>query len=109
MGTALHEVDPSPRASEPAARTRALVHGTLTWAPALTVAVFVVPIGAGLLGTLAPAAMAQDAAELRIAENQFPTSLDSDVGFAGYSLMSYGVAEALMRVTPDSVAEVRTG
>ena len=55
MGTALHEVDPSPRASESAARTRALVHGTLTWAPALTVAVFVVPIGAGLLGTLAPA------------------------------------------------------
>jgi peptide/nickel transport system substrate-binding protein len=54
-----------------------------------------------VVATLAPAAMAQDASELRMAENQFPTSLDSDVGFAGYSLMSYGVAEALMRVTPD--------
>ncbi|GAB4194115.1 MAG: ABC transporter substrate-binding protein [Roseiflexaceae bacterium] len=38
---------------------------------------------------------------LRIAENQFPTSLDGDAGFAGYSLMSYGIAEALMRVTPE--------
>jgi peptide/nickel transport system substrate-binding protein len=43
---------------------------------------------------------AQPANELRVAENQFPTSLDGDVGFAGYSLMSYGIAEALMRVTP---------
>ena len=38
---------------------------------------------------------------IRVAENQFPTSLDSDVGFAGYSLMSYGIAESLMRVTPE--------
>jgi len=52
------------------------------------------------VGMIAPA-RAQDTRELRIAENQFPTSLDADVGFAGYSLMSYGVAEALMRVTPD--------
>jgi peptide/nickel transport system substrate-binding protein len=44
---------------------------------------------------------AQSNGVLNVAENQFPTSLDADVGFAGYSLMSYGVAEALMRVTPD--------
>ncbi len=42
---------------------------------------------------------------LRVAENQFPTSLDADVGFAGYSLMSYGIAEALMRVTPQMTLE----
>jgi peptide/nickel transport system substrate-binding protein len=46
-------------------------------------------------------ARAQPVAELHVAENQFPTSLDADVGFAGYSLMSYGVAESLMRITPD--------
>jgi peptide/nickel transport system substrate-binding protein len=46
-------------------------------------------------------ATAQPASQLNVAENQFPTSLDGDVGFAGYSLMSYGIAEALMRVTPD--------
>src|ERR1700738_2584462 len=46
-------------------------------------------------------ARAQPGTELHVAENQFPTSLDADVGFAGYSLISYGVAEALMRITPD--------
>lgn len=51
-------------------------------------------------GAAGPAG-AQPASELHVAENQFPTSLDGDVGFAGYSLMSYGIAEALMRVTPD--------
>ena len=51
--------------------------------------------------TISPAA-AQPGAQLNVAENQFPTSLDADVGFAGYSLMSYGVAEALMRVAPDT-------
>ena len=44
MGTALHEVG---RLARP--------QGALGWAPALTVAVFVVPIGAGLAGTIAPA------------------------------------------------------
>src|SRR5262249_17738701 len=43
MGTALHEVGHPVRAS------------ALDWAPALTVAVFIVPIGAGLVGTIAPA------------------------------------------------------
>ena len=39
----------------PAAKTLARSQGALSWAPALTVAVFVVPIGAGLGGTIAPA------------------------------------------------------
>lgn len=39
--------------------------------------------------------------ELRVAESTFPTSLDGDKGFAGHSLMSYGIAEALTRVTPE--------
>lgn len=39
--------------------------------------------------------------ELRIAESTFPTSLDGDKGFAGFSLMGYGIAEALTRVTPE--------
>lgn len=43
--------------------------------------------------------------ELRVAENQFPTSLDGDLGFAGYSLMSYGIAETLMKVTPQMKVE----
>lgn len=50
---------------------------------------------------VAPRAAARSSAALNVAENQFPTSLDADVGFAGYSLMSYGVAESLTRVTPD--------
>ncbi len=57
----------------------------------------------GAAGTTRLPATAEGAAQraLRIAENQFPTSLDGDAGFAGYSLMSYGIAEALMRVTPE--------
>ncbi|TDE12170.1 ABC transporter substrate-binding protein [Jiangella asiatica] len=39
---------------------------------------------------------------LTIGENTFPTALDADVGFAGYTLMAYGIAESLMRVTPDN-------
>lgn len=39
----------------PATPRRALARGRLAWAPVLTVAVFALPIGAGLLGTLAPA------------------------------------------------------
>jgi putative thiamine transport system permease protein len=42
-------------AALPAAHEFTPLRGTLAWAPALTVAVFVVPIGAGLAGTLAPA------------------------------------------------------
>ncbi len=38
---------------------------------------------------------------LRVAESTFPTSLDGDKGFAGFSLMSYGIAESLTRVTPE--------
>jgi peptide/nickel transport system substrate-binding protein len=56
--------------------------------------------GTGVLAW-SPASAQSDAGVLNVAENQFPTSLDADVGFAGYSLMSYGIAEALMRVTPD--------
>jgi putative thiamine transport system permease protein len=58
MGTALHEVDSRARA---AVAVAAAVHGraplqrTLAWAPSLTVAAFVLPIGAGLIGTIAPA------------------------------------------------------
>ncbi|HEU4321556.1 MAG TPA: ABC transporter substrate-binding protein [Roseiflexaceae bacterium] len=56
---------------------------------------------AGTTRQPAPGAGAAPQRPLRIAENQFPTSLDGDAGFAGYSLMSYGIAEALMRVTPE--------
>ena len=52
MGTALHEVE---RASAPAGRAGAAFRAALAWAPALTVAAFALPIGAGLLGTIAPA------------------------------------------------------
>jgi putative thiamine transport system permease protein len=44
-----------PAAAVRAPRSFLSLRGALTWAPALTVAVFVLPIGAGLLGTLAPA------------------------------------------------------
>jgi putative thiamine transport system permease protein len=53
MGTALHEIADRPGVA--AAPARAASDGPLAWAPALTVAVFVVPIGAGLIGTVAPA------------------------------------------------------
>jgi peptide/nickel transport system substrate-binding protein len=63
---------------------------------------FSIAIATGTIMLAAPTAGAQSTAGvLNMAENQFPTSLDADVGFAGYSLMSYGIAEALMRVTPD--------
>lgn len=54
MGTALHEVGALPPAAGPARPVRSL-DLWLGWAPVFTVAVFVLPIGAGLLGTLAPA------------------------------------------------------
>lgn len=44
-------------------------------------------------------ARAQDSATLRVVENQFPVSLDANVGFASYSLMSFGIAESLMQAT----------
>jgi len=43
--------------------------------------------------------------EITVAENTFMTSLDSDVGFAGYSLTAFGIAESLMRITADSQVE----
>jgi putative thiamine transport system permease protein len=56
MGTALHEVGNALPARAPRlARQDGRYDFALGWAPALTVALFVLPIGAGLLGTLAPA------------------------------------------------------
>ena len=56
MGTALHEVErASPAAALRALRPIAPFNPLLDWAPAFTVAIFALPIGAGLLGTLAPA------------------------------------------------------
>lgn len=46
-------------------------------------------------------ARSQSTRPLRIAENTFPPALDGDLGFASYSLMAYGIAEALMKVTPE--------
>lgn len=37
---------------------------------------------------------------LRVAENIFPASLDGDVSVSSYTWMSFGVAEALTRITP---------
>ncbi len=51
MGEALHEIAAAGTAGESAGRPR----GLLAYAPGLTVAVFLVPIAAGLLGTLFPA------------------------------------------------------
>ncbi len=56
MGTALHEVGRTPAVAAARAPGRpAGVDAWLGWAPAVTVALFVLPIGAGLLGTFAPA------------------------------------------------------
>src|SRR5262249_28610984 len=64
MGKALHEVEPaSPDARAPSrgatssstSLSSSAAGAALAWAPAFTVTVFALPIGAGLLGTLAPA------------------------------------------------------
>src|SRR5688572_12107223 len=55
MGTALHQIAIAAAAALAVRPLRATWLRSLDWAPALTVAAFVVPIGAGLAGTLAPA------------------------------------------------------
>lgn len=42
---------------------------------------------------------------MTIAENSFPVSLDGDLSLSSYTWMAFGVAEALMRITPQMKLE----